>query len=117
MKFLITAWILFLAIPSFAQESNNAIYIKVGDAKVKKSLLALPPFQFLGTPSVNPNFRSIGQELYTVFYNDLDVSSYFQFINPAAYLEDTQKVGLRPAPGEPNGFNFDNWKKIGSEFF
>lgn len=101
-------------LPSYTQ--NTSIYIKVGDAKVKRSLLALPPFQFLGSPTVNPNYRSIGQELFTVFNNNLDVSAYFQFINPNAYLEDTSKVGLRPAPGEPGGFNFENWKKIGTEF-
>ncbi len=107
--------LLFLAIlTSYAQ--STPIYIKVGDAKLKRSLVALPPFQFLGSPTANPSYRSVGQELNTVFYNDLDVSSYFQFINPNAYLEDPAKIGLRPAPGEPGGFNFENWKKIGAEF-
>lgn len=118
MKLFVLFLFTLLSFLAHAEEAvkSDTIYIKVGDAKIKKSLIALPPFQFLGTPSVNPNYRSIGQELYTVFYNDLDVSSYFQFINPNAYLEDTQKMGLRPAPGDPSGFNFDNWKKIGSEF-
>ncbi len=99
---------------SVAQEKT--IYIKVGDAKVKKSLMALPAFQFQGNAASTPQYRSIGQQLYNVFYNDLDVSAYFTFINQNAFLEDTQKVGLRPAPGDPKGFNFDNWNKIGAEF-
>lgn len=112
---IFTVLLMLVSIQATSQDSNS-IYIKVGDAKVKKSLMALPPFQFHGTPAQIPNFRSIGQELFNVFYNDLDVSAYFQFINQNAFLEDTQKVGLKPAPGEPGGFNFDNWKKIGAEF-
>ncbi len=112
----VVLFLFFATVQVHAQENNQTIYIKVGDAKVRKSLMALPPFQFQGTPATNPNFRSIGQELYNVFYNDLDVSAYFQFINQKAFLEDTQKVGLKPAPGDPNGFNFENWNKIGAEF-
>jgi TolB protein len=33
-----------------------------------------------------------------------------------AFLEDTSKVGLRPAPGEANGFKFQSWSTIGAEF-
>ncbi len=116
MKALLYIFLFLAVLTSRADAQSSPIYIKVGDAKLKRSLVALPPFQFLGSPTVNPNYRSVGQELNTVFYNDLDVSSYFQFINPNAYLEDPAKVGLRPAPGEPGGFNFENWKKIGAEF-
>lgn len=117
MKMFLRIFVVLLTLISIPTNSqDNTIYIKVGDAKVKKSLMALPPFQFHGEPAKHPNFRSIGQELFNVFYNDLDVSAFFQFISQNAYLEDTQKVGLKPAPGEANGFNFENWKKIGAEF-
>jgi TolB protein len=119
MKFitrLLILSLLLISTQSHSQSAPDTVYIKVGDAKIRKSLMALPPFQFQGVPAQNPNFRSIGQELFNVFYNDLDVSAYFQFINQAAFLEDTQKIGLKPAPGEPGGFNFENWKKIGAEF-
>lgn len=118
-KLFITPLVFALAISVHSRADDSApqsIYIKVGDAKVKKSLMALPPFQFHGTPTKSPNYRSIGQELYNVFYNDLDVSAYFQFISQNAYLEDTQKVGLKPAPGETGGFNYENWVKVGAEF-
>lgn len=115
MKFFLALLIVSLS-TALNVSADDTIYIKVGEAKVKKSLLALPPFQFQGSPEKTPNFRSLGQELYNVFYNDLDVSAYFQFISPNAFLEDVQKIGLRPAPGEPNGFHFDSWEKIGAEF-
>jgi TolB protein len=48
--------------------------------------------------------------------NDLTVSSFFSFIKSDAYIEDPNKVGLKPAPQTANGFNFQNWKTIGTEF-
>lgn len=99
-----------------SEEAKSGVYINVGEAKVKRSLLALPPFLFLGTPSSDSLIKKVGTDLFNTVQNDLDVSAYFQFISQAAFLEDTSKVGLRPAPGEANGFNFANWKQIGSEF-
>lgn len=102
--------------PAAPASENSGVYIKVGEAKVKRSLLALPAFQFLGTPATSPNHKQVGTDLFNTVLNDLDVSSYFEFIKQEAFLEDTSKIGLRPAPGEPNGFNYENWKKIGAEF-
>lgn len=99
-----------------AQGSGAQIYIKVGEAKTKKSLLALPPIQFVGTPSASPQFQSVGAELYRVIYNDLSISTYFQFIAPTSYLEDPSKTSIRPAPADPAGFKFESWKQIGTEF-
>lgn len=91
------------------------VQIDVSQAKTKKSLIAFPPLQFLGNPNVTKNFQSLGAELFRVIFNDLSVSSYFQFISQDAYLEDTSKTSLLPAPAA-NGFKFDSWKQIGSEF-
>jgi TolB protein len=109
----IFALILFLPL-SHAQD--NAVYIDVGQAQIKKSLLALPPLLYIGTQAANRQHIEAGQNLFRVVYNDLSVSNYFTFIKPEAYLEDPAKVGLTPAPGSPNGFKFENWKTIGAEF-
>jgi len=105
---------------SFAQTQSSGpsggVYIKVGEANLKKSLLAMPSFQFQGTPATAGNYLRVGKELYDTVLNNLTVSSYFDFINPAAYLEDPAKTGLRPAPGTPGGFDFGKWKPIGTEF-
>lgn len=98
------------------EASKASVLISVGDAKVKKSLMALPPFLFLGTPSTDGTIKKVGTDLFNTVLNDLDVSAYFQFISQSAFLEDTSVVGLKPAPAEPNGFKFANWKQIGSEF-
>ncbi|MGE0527464.1 MAG: translocation protein TolB [Bdellovibrionales bacterium] len=98
-----------------AQDSAQ-IYIDVGKAQVKKSLVALTPLLYVGTQATNKAHIKAGDDLYKVIFNDLDVSGFFTFIKPDAYLEDPSKVGLRPAPGDPKGFNFNNWKTIGTDF-
>jgi TolB protein len=112
----ILSLVLFLAVSSFAAAEESQIYIDVGQAAIKKSLIAFPPMQYIGSQPTNASHLQAGQNLYRVIVNDLTVSSFFTFIKPDAYLEDPNKVGLKPAPGAPNGFNFQNWKTIGTEF-
>lgn len=100
----------------FSLTASAQIYIDVGQAQVKKSLMALPPLLYVGTQPTNQKHIEAGQDIFRVLYNDLSVSSLFEFIKPEAYLEDPTKVGLKPAPGTPGGFNFEKWKTIGAEF-
>lgn len=106
--------ILFSTAITTAQD--NAVYIDVGQAQIKKSLIALPPLLYVGSQGTNRAHIEAGQNLFRVISNDLSVSNFFTFIKPEAYLEDPAKVGLKPAPGSPNGFKFENWKTIGAEF-
>jgi TolB protein len=99
-----------------AAAEDTQIYIDVGQAQVKKSLIAFPVLQYIGTQTTNATHLQAGQNLFRVMYNDLNVSNFFTFIQPSAFLEDPNKVGLKPAPGTPGGFNFTNWKTIGAEF-
>lgn len=94
--------------------AQDQVYIKVGDAKVKRSLMAIPPFQQYGSGGLQS--KNVGVDLFNTFLNDMDVSGYFEFVKSDAFLEDTSKVGLKPIPTDSNGFNFENWKKIGAEF-
>lgn len=98
--------------PSAAAATSSDI--KIGDAKTKKSLLAFPDLNYQGSPS--GNYQSVGADLYNTINNDLTVSAFFEMIPQKAFLEDTSKVGLRPAPGEPGGFKFQSWSTIGAEF-
>ncbi|WP_413583150.1 translocation protein TolB [Bdellovibrio sp. HCB288] len=101
---------------SMAQENNSGIYIKLGEARTKKSLMAFPALQYFGTPATASRYHATGAEIYNVVNNDLAVSSYFQFIDSKAFLEDPSKVGLTPAPGNPAGFKFQSWSAIGADF-
>ncbi|MCB0413524.1 MAG: PD40 domain-containing protein [Bdellovibrionales bacterium] len=105
----ITAALIFSAQVVFAQ-----VYIDVGKAKVKKSTLAIPPLVYFGSDSSNLNNIRIGQTLYRVIKDDMDVSNFFVLQSPNAFLDKSN--GLRPAPGDPGGFQFSNWSSIGTEF-
>lgn len=114
MEFIKIALVTLLSFsPAFAEDQ---IFIDVGQAQVKKSLLALPPLLYAGTQPTNSSHIEAGQNLFRVLYNDLSVSNFFTFVKPEAYLEDPNKLGLRPAPGQANGFNYKNWATIGTEF-
>jgi len=111
----LTVLSLFLSLRLCADDGDS-VYIKVGSAKLKKSLIALPPLHFLGSPSKVSLSQSVGSEIFNTIWNDFEVTGYFQFIKQDAFLEDTAKTGLRPESQEPKGFKFDSWKQIGAEF-
>ncbi|MDZ4676259.1 MAG: translocation protein TolB [Oligoflexia bacterium] len=118
MKNILLTLLLILSMSTsvLAQEDGDRIYIKMGEAKVKKSLIAVPAFLFLSSPSLAPSYKQVGTELFNTVVNDLEISNLFTIIKQDAYLEDVAKVGLTPAPGNPTGFHFDLWTKINAEF-
>lgn len=117
MRILVLMLMFSLSWNAGAEESNAKVQIDINQAKTRKSLVALPPLQFLGSPASAPGFNKTGAELFKIIQNDLTVSTYFQFISQSAFLEDSTKTTLRPnSPTEPSGFKFDSWKQIGSEF-
>lgn len=97
---------------SFAQ---GKIFLDVGSVKARKSLLALTPL-ISQTAIPTTNTSKVGTELHSVISNDLDSTGLFKMVDPNAYLENPNTVGLKPVGIEPNGFRFDSWKSIGSEF-
>ena len=107
--------LIFLS-PSFLSAQSSGVYIKITDAKVKKSLMALTPMVYTGSKSGMSRNQKYGNKIFNTIQYNLEVSSYFQFIKPSAYLENTAKVGLKPAPQYSNGFKFKNWQAIGTEF-
>lgn len=96
--------------------AQKSVYIKVGEAQNKKSMLALPGFNFIGNTATTPKFVSLGSDLHQIIQNDLTVTGFFQFISKSAFLEDTTKTSVKPAPGDSNGFKFDSWKTISADF-
>lgn len=95
--------------------AQSKIFIDVGSAKLRKSKLALPPFQHLGVVSSRAA-DSAGLELYSVIKNDLDVIGLFTELPPDTYLENPASVGLRPAGASPGGFDFSKWTPLETEF-
>jgi TolB protein len=113
--------VLLFCLPGMAEEktegsTNAQVQIDINNAKVKKSMIAFPPLQFVGNTALNKNYQSIGADLFRVIFNDLSVTSYFQFISQSAFLEDTTKTSARPFPTDANGFKFEPWKQIEADF-
>lgn len=99
----------------FFGHAEGDIYIKLGEARAKKSLLALPPIQYLGG-SVSAKAQTLGSELFNIINNDLAVSSYFKPIPQSAFLEDTKKTKPVPKTEDPAGFDFASWKPLEVDF-
>ena len=99
-----------------AQEVKKNVDFEINQAQSRKSVLAFPPMQFLGSQAASPNFNQIGGEFYRVVQNNLTISTFFQFLSHGAFFEDTSKTGLKPVPLDPRGFKFDSWKRTGAEF-
>ncbi len=114
MKKIILFSLVLFSLSSFAQSENSGIYIKLGEAKTKKSLIAVPALQYFGSPTASAKAQSAGAEIFNTLVNDLSVSSYFQMIPQSAFLEDTAKTGLTPVGA--NGFKFPSWVTVGAEF-
>lgn len=114
MKKTVLLALIFVFLPGLAFSQSN-LYINVGTASVKKSKLALPDFQHVGSGSSAQALR-LGKEVHSTIFFNFSVSSLFDFISNDAFLEDVSKVGPRPKPGDPSGFSFDSWSQIGTEF-
>ncbi len=90
-------------------------YIKLGDAKSKKSVLAFPYFNNLGSTNTG-NITATAAEIYNLAKSNLELSTYFQIMSNAAFLEDPAKTSIKPAPKDANGFKFEPLKTAGAEF-
>ncbi len=111
LKLLAAFTVFLLSQSGFADQA----YIKLGEAKSKKSVMAFPFFNNLGANNTGAA-TAAASEIYSVAKKNLELSTYFTLVINDAYLEDLSKKSLKPAPEEITGFNFDPLKKIGAEF-
>lgn len=98
-----------------ASSPTDSVYIKVGEARVKKSLLALTPVKTLGASSAK-ELKDVAAKVYSTLYADLAISGLFKLINQEAFLENPNETGLRPFPEDRKGFKFSNWSSLQTDF-
>lgn len=119
MKIVLKKLNAIVTLCAFLLVSHNSLaeqsYIKVGDAKAKKSAMAFPFFNNLGANNTGSAVAT-ASEIFSVAKKNLELSTYFSIISNDAYLEDLSKKSLKSVPDEITGFNFDPLKKIGAEF-
>ena len=94
---------------------KQRVYLDIDQARVKKSVLALPSVVYQGATGT-PSQLALGMQLFQVIENNLKASFLFEFIKPKAFIEDVSRVGLEPIEKTPNGFRFGNWQSIGADF-
>lgn len=106
--------ICFLLVSGTAGAAEQA-YIRLGDAKAKKSAMAFPFFNNLGANNTGAAIAA-ASEIFAIAKKNLELSTYFSIISNEAYLEDLTKKSLKPGPEDTTGFSFEPLKKIGAEF-
>ncbi len=84
--------------------SSAQPYIAVGQAKLRKTIIALPAF----TASAG-NARTVGQKALETVKTDLQYMESFQILDPSAYIDTSSGVA-------PGSFQMSNWKSIQAEF-
>lgn len=82
----------------FAQQT----YIKVGEAQAKKSQLAFPLMNNVGTTKSASAIKG-ATEVYNSTKKNLELSSYFNIMPLEGFLENTSELSVKPKP-ESNGF-------------
>jgi TolB protein len=98
------AMALAVAFSSSLATAGN-VYIPVGSAKTKKTVIAFP--QIIATDS---SAAAQVSALNETISNDLSFMDLFKFLPPAAFVEKA------PAGIAPNTFKISDWTSIGAEF-
>jgi TolB protein len=93
------------ALPEPAAASEPLVRIAVGEARTRKSVVAFPTLT--ATNDAEGRLRSIRE----VTMDDLSFSGLFDFLSPAAFVEDPAKAGVTPG-----SFRMTDWSGIGAEF-
>ncbi len=90
--------------------------IKVGEAQSKKSNLAFPSLNNIGTNKSSSALK-VAADIYSTAKGDLEISTYFNLQSPASFLENTTNLSAKPKNiDEANGFKFTSWKTLDTEF-
>jgi len=105
--------LLFLLLFCFSSQAR--VYIDMGEAQIKKSLVALVPFLYNQT-TFNENALSYGDEIFKKVEKNLKSSGYFDLIPTGAFIEKPPQIEIEPYPRNPKGFRWDNWKLLQTEF-
>jgi len=105
MKYLIIALLACSVYSPSALADAPMVRIAVGEARTKKSVIAFPTLAASG--DAEGRLRSIRE----ITMEDLGFSGLFDFLNPAAFVEDSAKAGVTSG-----SFKMSDWSAIGAEF-
>lgn len=81
-------------------------YIAVGEAQVKKTVVAIPKIRVL-----DPTFNGAGDAIRETMVNDLSFMDSFRVLDQSAYIENASTSGIIQG-----SFKYPDWSSIGSDF-
>ena len=110
-----SVFIFLLSFSLFANAQAQQAYIKIGEAQSKKSNLAFPPMNNLSGVKTSQHV-TLATEIFNTAKKDLELSTYFNVMSQAAFLENTTTLSIKPKSNDSNGFTFETWKAIGADF-
>lgn len=108
-------FIFLLSVSLFGTAEAQQAYIKIGEAQSKKSNLAFPPMNNLSGVKTSQHV-TLATEIFNTAKKDLELSTYFNVMSQAAFLENTTALSIKPKTMDSNGFAFETWKAIGADF-
>lgn len=108
MKTLLT--FTFGLIFTFSVFAQDKIYIKVGEAKVKKSVVAIPDIKFQTPGFEAGEGKAFARAVKELINSDLVFTNLFTIQSPSAFIEKSD-AGLTMET-----FKLSDWSSIGTEF-
>jgi TolB protein len=87
--------------------ASAKIYIDIHTPSTRKLPIAIDPFKNLGTI---PDKENISSQLIGVMTHDLEISGFFQIIDPKSFIENPQTAGITS-----DKINWTDWSTIGAE--
>jgi TolB protein len=101
-------WLAAFGLFTFSFHASAANYISVGQAKVKKSIIAIAPIQWRSEGSENGRWIN---EIRKNIQRDLEFMDFFRFVAQDDFPSKPKKNGIKL--GE---FEFKDWTPTGAEF-
>lgn len=88
-------------------EAKAKIYIDIHSPTTRKLPVAVAPFKNLG---VTPDRENVSSKAYSILTFDLEISGFFQIIDPKSFIENQQTAGITS-----DKINWSDWSTIGAE--
>jgi TolB protein len=99
--------VIMLVLSTGIRTASAKIYIDIYSPSARKLPIAIAHFKNLGT---TPDKENISSKLQEVITHDLEISGFFQIIDPKSFIENSQRAGITS-----DKINWSDWSTIGAE--
>ncbi len=101
---------ILFSLPFYSAKAASPIYIPIGEAKIKRSIVAFPATKYLAEGMDSGDKKATVRTLKDAITYDLDFTTLFKFQSEDAFIE-------KPSAGITlETFQLSDWSTIGTEF-